>query len=163
MLKNNSVDPANYREAMAAFAGAVHIVTTDGAAGRRGTTVIAACSVSDRPPTVLVCINRENPRNDAFAANGVFALNTLAHRHEPLAAAFSGQTGLAADERFALAEWERVATGAPVLSDGLAVFDCTIVQTVEVATHRIHIGRVLGVKAGSGRPLLYHIRTYHGL
>ena len=163
MLKDNAVDPAGYREAMAVFAGAVHIVTTDGVAGRRGTTVIAACSVSDRPPTVLVCINRENERNEAFAANGNFALNTLAHRHEHLAAAFSGQTGLTAEDRFALVDWERIATGAPVLPDALAVFDCEIVETRDIATHRIHIGKVVGVRAGSGRPLLYHIRSYHGL
>ena len=75
MLKKYEIDGAQYRDAMAHFAGHVHVVTTDGAAGRRGVTVIAACSVSDRPPTVLVCLNRENDANDLFVENGVFALN----------------------------------------------------------------------------------------
>ncbi|MET0598611.1 MAG: flavin reductase, partial [Mesorhizobium sp.] len=56
MLKKQEVEPLHYRDAMARFAGAVHVLTTDGPAGKRGTTVIAACSVSDNPPTVLVCI-----------------------------------------------------------------------------------------------------------
>ncbi len=102
MLKKNEIGPQTYRDAMAQFAGAVHVVTTDGPAGKRGTTVIAACSVSDTPPTVLVCLNRENPKNEAFVRNGNFALNTLPATSRPLAEAFSGQTGLPVEERFAL-------------------------------------------------------------
>ncbi len=36
MLKINNIAPQDYRNAMARFAGAVHVVTTDGQAGRRG-------------------------------------------------------------------------------------------------------------------------------
>ena len=45
VLKLNDIGPQAYRDAMAHFAGHVHVVTTDGPAGKRGTTVIAACSV----------------------------------------------------------------------------------------------------------------------
>lgn len=164
MLKKNSVVPQDYRDAMARFAGAVHVVTTDGPAGRRGTTVIAACSVSDDPPTVLVCLSRTVPRNDVFMENGVFALNTLGAGHKPLADAFSGLTGLAQDERFALGRWTRLATGAPVLEGALAVFDCSIVEAKDVATHRVLFGKVTGLRmADSLPPLLYHQRGYHSL
>src|SRR5690606_26088148 len=90
VLKKNAVEPRLYREVMSRFAGAVHVVTTDGPHGRRGATVIAACSVSDDPPTVLVCLNRQKPENDCFAQDGVFALNTLSLEQRPLADAFSG-------------------------------------------------------------------------
>ena len=33
MLKTHKIEPARYRDAMANFAGAVHLVTTDGAGG----------------------------------------------------------------------------------------------------------------------------------
>lgn len=164
MLKKFEVGPQAYRDAMSHFAGAVHLVTTDGAAGRRGATVIAACSVTDNPPTVLVCVNRENPKNDAFVKNGNFALNTLAARHEPLAVAFSGVTGLAPEDRFAMAEWEVLASGAPVLVDAVAVFDCELVDAKEIATHRIMFGKVTGLRIGDNlRPLIYHGRSYHVL
>ena len=117
MLKKNEIGPQTYRDAMARFAGAVHVVTTDGPAGKRGATVIAACSVSDTPPTVLVCLNRENPKNEAFIRNGNFALNTLATHQQALAEAFSGQTGLPVEERFALAEWARLSSGAPTFGN----------------------------------------------
>ncbi len=164
MLKPSEVEPRQYREAMAHFAGAVHVVTTDGAAGRRGTTVIAACSASDNPPTVLVCLNRGKPENDLFAENGVFALNTLPAGMEELANGFSGLTGLTQAGRFALGRWDTIATGAPTLVDAAVVFDCEVETTFDHATHRILFGRVRGVRIGESLdPLLYYNRQYRVL
>ena len=164
MLKKIVIEPQAYRDAMSRFAGAVHVVTTDGPAGRRGTTIIAACSVSDGPPTVLACLNRNNPKNEAFAANGNFALNTLAVKHEPLAVAFSGVTGLSPEERFALAEWDVIATGAPTLVGAVAVFDCELIDAKDLATHRVLFGKVTGLRTGDSlRPLIYYDRSYHVL
>lgn len=164
MLKTNAVEPRLYREAMSRFAGAVHVVTTDGPHGRRGTTVIAACSVSDEPPMILVCLNRIKRDNDCFAENGVFALNTLTADQQPLADAFSGLTRLSQDERFALGEWETVASGAPVLTGALAGFDCKLVEAKDMATHRVLFGQVTGLRIGDSlSPLIYHRRAYRAL
>lgn len=164
MLKKNEIEPAHYRDAMANFAGAVHIVTTDGAAGRRGVTVIAACSVSDAPPTILVCLNRENEKNDAFRDNGVFALNTLAAEHEALSADFAGLTGKPPETRFDAGDWKTISTGAPTLTNALAVFDCELMEAKDFATHRVLFGRVTGLRVGDKlSPLLYHRRAYRVL
>ena len=164
MLKINDIGPQAYRDAMAHFAGHVHVVTTDGPAGKRGATVIAACSVSDTPLTVLVCLNRENPKNEAFIENGNFALNTLASDQEAISVGFSGITGLPSEERFALGEWEVIATGAPTLKGALAVFDCQIIDAKDLATHRVLFGKVTGLRIGDNlRPLIYHNRDYHVL
>jgi cob(II)yrinic acid a,c-diamide reductase len=149
---------------MARFAGAVHVIVTDGDAGRRGVTVIATCSVSDNPPTILVCLNRENTANDVFMENGFFTLNTLSEKHESLANHFSGLTGLSQEERFAGAEWETIATGVPALADAAAVFDCEVVDSKDFATHRILLGRVRGVRIGDSlNPLIYYNRGYRVL
>ena len=164
MLKKNDIGPQTYRDAMARFGGAVHVVTTDGIAGRRGATVIAACSVSDSPPTVLVCVNRENPKNECFVKNGNFALNTLSSTQQPLAIGFSGVNGLASDERFALGRWDTIATGAPTLIDALAVFDCEVIEAQDFATHRVLFGKVTGIRIGGTLdPLIYFDRGYHVL
>lgn len=161
MLKTNDVGPQLYRDAMAQFAGAVHVITTDGKAGRRGVTIIAACSVSDSPPTILACLNRENPQNDAFLENGVFALNTLGSEHEQLSNTFAGFDGKSQDERFAQAEWDVLSSGAPTLKSALAVFDCRLVEAKDMATHRIYFGEVTGLRIGDNvKPLLYHNRGY---
>ena len=164
MLKKSDIEPQAYRDAMARFAGAVHVVTTDGIAGKRGTTVIAACSVSDAPPMILVCVNRENAKNEIFTANRRFALNTLTVAHEPLAVGFSGVTGLPAEERFALGEWDTIASGSPTLVDALAVFDCELFDSKELASHRILFGKVTGIRiADRVDPLLYFNRSYRVL
>jgi cob(II)yrinic acid a,c-diamide reductase len=165
VLKINDIGPQAYRDAMANFAGAVHVVTTDGPAGKRGATVIATCSVSDTPPTVLVCVNRENPKNDAFLKNGNFALNTLTTVQQPLAEAFSGITGLPPEERFAMARWDTIASGAPTLVGALAVFDCELIDTKDLATHRVMFGKVTGLRIGDTleTPLIYFNRAYRAL
>lgn len=164
MLVKNAVEPRLYREAMSRFAGAVHVVTTDGPYGKRGATVIAACSVSDDPPTILVCLNRTKPENDCFAQNGVFALNTLTAAQQPIADAFSGLDKLTQEERFARGEWETVASGAPVLIGAEASFDCHLMEAKDFATHRILFGKVTGIRIGDSlTPLIYHHRTYRVL
>ncbi|MCO6052120.1 flavin reductase [Mesorhizobium sp. RP14(2022)] len=164
MLTKSIVEPQTYRDAMSRFAGAVHVVTTAGPAGPRGATVIAACSVSDEPPTILVCVNRRSQANDLFVDNGVFALNTLSAHHQELSVAFSGITGLSSEERFRHGSWDTIVSGAPTLSDALAVFDCELIEAKEVATHRVMFGRVVGVRLGeSTSPLIYYDRTYRVL
>ncbi len=66
-----------FRDAMAQVASAVHVVTTRGAHGRFGLTATAVASVSDAPPTVLVCIERSSRTLAAIEASGVFCINTL--------------------------------------------------------------------------------------
>ncbi|RYY93418.1 MAG: hypothetical protein EOO24_26860, partial [Comamonadaceae bacterium] len=81
-----------FRDAMAQVGAAVHVVTTDGPAGRAGFTASAVCSLSDTPPMVLVCLNRQASVHDAFDRNGVLCVNTLAAGHESLAMLFGGRT-----------------------------------------------------------------------
>jgi cob(II)yrinic acid a,c-diamide reductase len=164
LLKLNKIEAADYRQAMSHFAGAVHVVTTDGAAGRRGVTVTAACSVSDNPATLLVCLNHNNPLNAVFDGNGVFCLNTLTLEHEHVSVAFSGKGHLPQEERFAMAAWETLETGAPLLLGAAAAFDCKIVGSQDVATHRVLFGEVIGLRSGGvSKPLIYHSRGYHSL
>jgi len=59
-----------YRDAMARFGAAVSVITTDGPAGRAGFTASAVCSVTDDPPTLLVCMNRGSERHAVFLATG---------------------------------------------------------------------------------------------
>ncbi|MEW9834939.1 flavin reductase family protein [Mesorhizobium sp. ZMM04-4] len=96
--------------------------------------------------------------------NGNFALNTLAADQQAIAAAFSGQTGLSEAERFKLAEWDRIESGAPTLAGALAVFDCEIIDTKDHATHRILFGKVAGIRIGDAlHPLMYFNRSYRNL
>ncbi|MFD2238518.1 flavin reductase [Aureimonas populi] len=150
---------------MSHFAAAVHLITTDGPAGRRGVTATSVCSVSDAPATLLVCLNLSSPLNDRFEANGVFAVNMLSAEAEPVARIFSGQGGLEPEARFASARWSTLSTGSPVLESGaLASFDCRLVDSRIVATHRVLIGEVVAIRQGEpASSLLYRDRRYRTL
>jgi flavin reductase len=155
------VTQSAYRDAMARFGAAVSVVTTDGPAGRRGFTASAVCSVTDDPPTLLVCVNRANDSHPALLANGVFCVNTLAAGQEELSALFSdSQTGHV--ERFAGGTWATLATGAPVLAECVVSFDCRIVSVTEVGTHTVMFAQVEATRHGERHDaLIYFGRDYH--
>src|ERR1700754_4437328 len=71
------VEGTQFREAMSRLGAAVHVITTDGVAGMTGFTATAVSSVSDQPPTLLVCLNRRSQITSVLRENGVFCVNTL--------------------------------------------------------------------------------------
>ncbi|MCG6857794.1 MAG: flavin reductase [Salaquimonas sp.] len=153
-----------YRDAMSRFAGAVSVATTDGPAGRRGVTVSAAVSVSDNPPTVMICLNHNRPENTMFAENGCFAFNVLCQNHLELARAFAGEGHLAMEDRFALGEWGVLQTGAPILTGARTSLDCTVVDVQSVHTHDIVFGQVVTAgPVGEGEALIYLDRQYRSV
>ncbi|SUG01359.1 4-hydroxyphenylacetate 3-monooxygenase coupling protein [Salmonella enterica subsp. enterica serovar Hartford] len=95
-----------FRDAMASLAAAVNIVTTAGHAGRCGITATAVCSVTDTPPSVMVCINANSAMNPVFQGNGRLCINVLNHEQELMARHFAGMTGMAMEERFHQPCWQ---------------------------------------------------------
>lgn len=153
---------ALFRDAMAHLGAAVNVVTTDGPGGRAGFSATAICSVTDSPPTLLVCLNRKASVHAAVASNAVLCVNTLGAGHQDLAQLFGGKTPQ--DERFAQATWSTLSTGAPVLDDALISFDCRIVDRLASGTHDILIAEIKDIRLGELREgLIYFGRRYHSL
>ncbi len=73
-------DKASFRDAMAHVGAAVNIITTDGPAGRAGFTASAVCSVTDTPPTLLVCLNRSASVWPVFSEHHTLCVNTTGGR-----------------------------------------------------------------------------------
>jgi flavin reductase len=150
----------DYRDAMACLGAAVNIVTTDGRASRAGFTASADCSVTDNPPTLLVCMNRGSSAYASVRENGVVCVNVLSARHERLSRLFGGRISF--DERFAAAAWSTLETGAPVLADCAVAFDCRIVDVANVGTHDVLFCRVVALQRSDGADnLIYFARDYH--
>ncbi|GBQ22725.1 flavin mononucleotide reductase [Gluconacetobacter sacchari DSM 12717] len=150
-----------FRDGMALLAGAVTIVTTDGGNGRHGFTATAVCSVSDMPPTLLVCINRATSAHPHVLDHGVLAVNVLAGAQQALSSAF-GSRSKTMEERFAGGRWRRGVTGAPLLEGALACFECRVGRVVEAGTHTVVFAQVLDVHLpGEGADgLVWFARRY---
>jgi flavin reductase (DIM6/NTAB) family NADH-FMN oxidoreductase RutF len=156
-----TVEPALFREAMSRLGAAVHVITTAGPGGKAGATATAVCSVSDTPPTLLMCLNRRSQTNPAVVENGVFCVNTLGDGGAGLADMFAGRTGIVGTDRFANGEWLTLSTGSPVLASAVIAFDCRIVEVRSVGSHNVFFGAVETVRLGpAGQALVYHDRAY---
>jgi flavin reductase (DIM6/NTAB) family NADH-FMN oxidoreductase RutF len=159
-----TVGAESFRDAMSRLGAAVHVVTTAGPGGKTGFTATAVCSVSDAPPTLLVCLNRRSHGGPILRENKVFCVNTLGADCEAIADVFAGRTGAIKDERFVTGTWSTLKTGAPVLETAVVAFDCQVVEIRPVGSHNVIFGAVVDVKLNAASPaLLYHNRAYKRL
>ncbi|WP_434287794.1 flavin reductase [Celeribacter sp. SCSIO 80788] len=156
-------DQTSFRQAMSRLGAAVNTVTTDGSAGRHGITASAVCSVTDTPPTLLVCVNRSSSAHDMFVTNGVFCVNVLGHDHADLAMQF-GRPGLSPEERFASDLWTTLETGSPALKSAMVSLDCRICGVETVGTHSVIMGEVVALNIHEdSQSLVYFARNFHRL
>ena len=154
-----TADLADFKEGMRQLAAGVTIVTTAVGGRRNGLTATAVCSLSAAPPMLLACVNREAGAHDPTLQSRVFCVNVLAEKHLDLAAQFASSSRLG--ERFTTGNWGTLATGAPVLIDALASFDCLLGQTLKAETHTVLVGRVQAVRSDAAQePLLYSRGTF---
>jgi cob(II)yrinic acid a,c-diamide reductase len=157
------LDARDFKQAMRQCAGGVALVTVGAEHGKRtGLTVTSACSLSDNPPSLIVCVNRNASAHARIRAERAFAINFLHEDHALLALTFSGQKGIDGDDRFTFGQWTRGVTGAPVLSDAVAAFDCILAQEFETMTHSIFVGEVRCVShSDRAAPLVYLRSSFH--
>ncbi|ANY87050.1 MULTISPECIES: flavin reductase family protein [Pseudomonas] len=149
--------------AMGRCATGVTVIATDGAAGRFGVTVSAMCSVSAEPPLLLVCVNRNNLANAAIHQNHCFSVNVIGEHQQQVAQVFAGQVKIENGDRFSCASWVNEVTGAPVLEDALASFDCVVEQQHELGTHTVFVGRVQRATSTDGSAVAYSQRSFCSL
>ena len=145
---------------MRRWACGVSILTTRRDQGILGITVSAFTSVSLDPPLVLACIDRRTRSHALIASQRCFAINVLKAGQVRLSELAAGHAGR--DGNLLEGVPHRVGkTGAPILEDVLAWFDCTLVASHDGGDHTIFVGRVEDTGHGTGKPLLYHDGAYH--
>lgn len=148
------IDAGLWREAMGGFLTGVTAVTTLSDGRIAGAAVNAFSAVSMDPPLLLVCLDRRSRTLDVIRQTGIFAVNVLSEAHLDVVRRFASRE---AEDRFRDVAHLSQVTGAPVLSDAAAWFDCEVYAIHDGGDHEIVIGRVL--KLGSDRavaPLAYH-------
>lgn len=154
------IEATNFRNAMSLLPTAVNVVTTEGLSGAHGFTASAVCSVTDTPPTLLVCMNTTSRSHGHFMENKILSVNVLGAQHEHISNTFASK--LCSEERFQQGTWTKLVTGSPVLEDALVSFDCEIEQVQEVGTHSVFMCRVVAIKQSEqDESLVYFNRTYH--
>lgn len=146
------VDDRRMRDVCRNFVTGVTVVTSSASDGPVGVTINSFTSVSLSPPLVLFCIHERSSVRDALAQSGGFAVNILAEDQAGLCRSFARRgTAKLADVRS-----RPGATGAPILTDGLAYLDCRVTSQHRGGDHWIVVGEVLDTGLlREGNPLTF--------
>lgn len=149
-----------FRDAMAHLSAAVHIVTSNGEAGKVGITVSSVTSVSDSPPTLLFCINKSSELHDVLKKNGKVCVNVLNHQQEELAKHFACMLNSTMEERFEWDIWQQGQYDVPLLKEAISHLEGEIVETYPVESHSIFIVRVSQIYCQPQHGLVYFSRQF---
>lgn len=156
-----NIDQRLFRETLGCFATGVTIVTSVTPEGELlGVTANSFNSVSLDPPLVLFSLHRGAYSLKAFESAGCFAINVLRDSQKHLSNVFAK----ALADKWSGVEYEVWKTGAPILTQCLANFECTTYATHDGGDHVIFIGRVERMSRNAeGSPLLYYRGRYCSL
>lgn len=121
-----------------------------------GITVNSFTSVSLEPTLVLWCIDRNTSVFDAFIAADNYAVSVLTAAQQDMSNRFAKP----GNHAFDAGEGEVFTTGAPLLADRLAGFDCRVVGQHDAGDHVILLGQVVHFDSRDGEPLIYAGRSY---
>jgi len=136
------MDSASFAEVLRKFPLAVSVVTVGRGGAENALTVSWATPASFEPPMFLVAVDRLHYSVDFVKSTRNFTVNVLAEGQEKLAGQFARQAMLGEDKLAGVAHREGQ-TGAPILTDAVAYFDCELAFFVEAGDHYLLVGRVV--------------------
>jgi flavin reductase (DIM6/NTAB) family NADH-FMN oxidoreductase RutF len=119
-------------------------------------TVNSFASVSLEPALVLWCIERRATTFPAFMSADAYSISVLRVEQRDLSERFA----LHAPPPLKPSDYETWLTGAPILKDRLAAFDCRITSRHVAGDHVILVAEVVKFEAAGGAPLLYFASRY---
>jgi flavin reductase ActVB len=155
----STLDPAEFREALARFATGVTIVATDDAAGSAvGFTASAFSSLSLEPPLILVCLQKNADCYQAFMEATYFTVSVLAAGQGEIARRFATK---GADKWTETPRVSGPATGLALVDGAASRLECRIHERFDGGDHTILIGEVLWADcAETIDPLLHFNRSF---
>lgn len=159
------VDAERFKTAMRAFATGVVIVTVEEEGRVTGLTINSCCSISTRPPKVLISLAHAASVRGTLLRRRRFGLSILGEQHRDLAELGAVPGGPKAIDAFVERrgdDWPATIAGA------LAHLHCAVAETFEVSDHTLVIGVVEHAIVGESgeapaHPLVYFDRAFRKL
>lgn len=155
-----------FRDAMALFPTGVTLVTVRGPDGEdQAITANSVTSVSLDPLLLLVCVEHASRLHDVVLAAGRFGVSMLGVGGEPISRKLA-RRGHDTDGALAGVPHHRGPhTGALLLDDALATFECVTTAAHPGGDHTVLIAEVLAVEMPrpEAEPLVWHRARYTAL
>lgn len=113
--------------------------------------------VTNEPQTIAVSINKRNLTHEFIKESGVFTVSVLS---EETPMKFIGLFGFKSGrdiDKLKNVSHKAGATGAPVvLENSIGCLEAEVINNVDVGTHTIFVGKVIGAEViGGGEPMTY--------
>ncbi|HEX9597463.1 MAG TPA: flavin reductase family protein [Anaerolineales bacterium] len=158
-----SPDPDNLRAALRFWTTGITIVAASHADVMHGMTVNSFTSLSLVPPLVSISLEKVTRTYQLVVSSGVFAATILSEDQRSLSDRFAGLDSEQSN-RFEGLETFTLGTGSPILSQGLAFFDCRVLSLHDAGTHTVFISEVAACgrfsDSADQQPLVYFNRGY---
>ncbi len=130
----------------------VYVVGVSDGERQNAFTAAWIMQASFNPPLLAISINPEHYSYRLLQAGGVCTVNVLGQDQCALAEHF----GRSARDKMAGFQWQKGKTGAPILSESLAYFDCQVSHYSDAGDHKIAVCKVVAAaRLHEGRPLWY--------
>ncbi|RKR86907.1 flavin reductase (DIM6/NTAB) family NADH-FMN oxidoreductase RutF [Micromonospora pisi] len=151
-------DTKALRRAYGTFATGVTVVTVGGDTPH-GMTANSFTTVSLDPPLVLVCVDRAAVMHSVLTDAGRFAVSVLGSRQAPIARYFADRHRPLGAEQFDAIDWlPGPVTGAPLLTDALAHFECEVRCAYDGGDHSIFLAHLVSMQRASEDEALLFLR-----
>jgi flavin reductase (DIM6/NTAB) family NADH-FMN oxidoreductase RutF len=163
LLSQDSYEPSaaeleiaqSLREVMASVCTPVSVVTALDDGRPHGTTVSAFCSLSLKPPMIVVCLDRRSALLEIIRATGCFGLNVLGSEDARSALAFS----MKGERKFDGFQWS-LDRELPRLSAAAGWVACNGALLVDGGDHVVVLGSVVSAECAPTLPLTYYQREF---
>ncbi len=142
----SEIHDEQFKTAMRHLVGGVAIITAGQDEIISGMTVTSLTALSAAPPRLMVGVNRTASSFPLITRHAAFGVSIPRADQFAVASRF-GNGKVPGRERFAGAEWITLSTGAPLLANALAVFDCRVEEIIERHSHAIIIGEPIAILA----------------
>jgi len=150
------ISEEQFKSLMRSMAASVAIIATNQDGRYHGMTATAMCSVSATPATLLIVINRSTRSHPIISATKYFTVNILAEHQQAIGKRFASRH----INPFDGIEHRVGFNGSLIISEAAAYIECTTVAEIDVGTHTIFVGNIIGGDVSRARPLLYHDGKY---
>jgi flavin reductase (DIM6/NTAB) family NADH-FMN oxidoreductase RutF len=146
---------SDFNEVLAKIPYGVSVVTMGrgGAKVENGLTISWMSQVSFNPPMLMVSVDKLHYSVDLLRSTKNFCVNLLGEDQLPLAGRFSKQATTGEDKLADVAQ-RTAESGAAILTDAVAYFDCEVTSIVEAGDHLVVIGQIEDAAVLSDRAVL---------
>jgi flavin reductase (DIM6/NTAB) family NADH-FMN oxidoreductase RutF len=117
-------------------------------------TVNWVTQTSFKPPLVAVGIKQDSHPYSVVKASGAFAINTLGADQKDIAQTFFGTVRPEGDRLGPVTFRPGSATGAPIIQESPAYWECHVVGVLEQGDHHVFLGEVVDAGVNSDTPTL---------